>query len=149
MSNILVILCFLTAILSTKSIDLTFYEVLTVDNQIPSTTIQIAQNALFALKVISNPTTGYQWQVKEGKSLFAASNVLAAVNIDETTGQGEYESDPNPSNLAGLGGNSYFKFKATNVGEQAFTLVYKRSWETNPINSIQVKVQVIRPNDSL
>ena len=82
------------------------------------------------LRLESNPTTGYAWEVRglEGQ------NVVTLVDQS-------YEAD---SKLLGSGGVDTITFKAANAGEVTVELVYRRSWETDvaPIKSVSYTLVV-------
>ena len=94
------------------------------------------------MKLVSNPTTGYNWFVTNVAEL-KSQNLLSAENLTENNG-GEYESDPAPAHMTGVGGHSYFKFRGTGngVGTVMIGLQYKRSWEHDAINTISVAIDL-------
>ena len=95
--------------------------------------IIVKSGDVMTITLVSNPTTGYSWQVME---------------IDETLllqkGDPEYKQSPGTEGLVGAGGVETFRFEAIGSGETALTLGYMRAWESvPPIEefSIQVTVQ--------
>ena len=87
---------------------------------------------VIALTLVSNPTTGYSWQVME---------------IDKTIllqkGDPEYKQSPGAEGLVGAGGAETFHFEAIGTGEATLTLGYARPWESvPPIDEFSVQVTV-------
>jgi len=79
-----------------------------------NTTAQVAAGTQFAVKLESNPTTGYQWN--------------ATVSQGLTITNESYEQNANPGNLVGVGGNQMWIVKANTAGKQSFSAIYKQSW---------------------
>jgi inhibitor of cysteine peptidase len=79
------------------------------------TTVTLQKGSRLQVKLEGNPTTGYQWVVKD---LDAA--VLKQV--------GEAQHKPN-SNLPGAPGVTTFTFEAVGPGAATLQLAYLRSWE--------------------
>lgn len=74
--------------------------------------LKIGQTTQISLK--ENPTTGYSWNVTVTDGL---------VIIDDTF------VGPDNKRLVGAGGTHIWTLKATGVGNQSFSGVYRRSWE--------------------
>jgi inhibitor of cysteine peptidase len=84
------------------------------------------------LTLVSNPTTGYSWQVLE---------IDNAVLVQD--GDPEYRQSPGAEGLVGAGGTETFRFKAIGSGETSLELGYMRPWESvPPIETFTVTVQV-------
>lgn len=66
----------------------------------------------------ANPTTGYAWVVSG-----LDQNVL------RQNGSAEYEQDPNPDGMVGVGGKSVLNFVGANPGTTQLVLDYERAWE--------------------
>jgi len=130
-----------------SSIDLNNFEVLTIGSQTLQNTLEIAKDSQVALKFESNPTTGYNWYIENSETL-KSSKVLQALNLNEKNG-GEYQENDNPNHLTGMGGNAYFKFRGLNRGKQSIQFRYKRVWETEPLYTIMVDVDVIEIKENL
>ncbi|MFC3438027.1 protease inhibitor I42 family protein [Nocardia seriolae] len=66
----------------------------------------------------ANPTTGYAW-------------VLGSLDqtIVKQNGSPEYEQDPNPDGMVGVGGKSVLNFVAVSPGAAQLVLEYKKAWE--------------------
>ena len=95
--------------------------------------INVKSGDLFTLTLVSNPTTGYSWQVME---------------IDNTVllqdGEPEYKQSPRSEGLVGAGGTETFHFKAVGSGKTTLSLGYMRPWESVPPSqtfTVQVVVQ--------
>ena len=80
--------------------------------------IAIEIDEMFDISLESNPTTGYEWDVKE-----CDYSVLELVNKDYVTA--ENQTPP----VAGAGGLQNWTFKGLKDGETALKIVYWRSWE--------------------
>jgi inhibitor of cysteine peptidase len=88
------------------------------------------QNVVLTLP--SDPTTGYRWQLRE-----AGQPVLRSLGP-------EVYSNPQEAGLVGVGGQSSWRFKASQAGQGALRLVYQQPWapEVEPINTFTCKVRV-------
>jgi inhibitor of cysteine peptidase len=86
-----------------------------------------------AVRLESNPTTGYGWEVAE----YDAS-------VLSPEGEAVYEQEKLNEKLTGAGGWQTFKFKPVKTGETRLKLVYRRSWEKDvePIQIYEVQVVV-------
>ena len=80
--------------------------------------ISIEIDETFDISLESNPTTGYDWDVKE-----CDYSVLELVNTDYVTA--ENQTPP----LEGAGGLRNWTFRGLKDGETTLKLVYWRSWE--------------------
>jgi len=94
--------------------------------------IRLQIGEALTLKLESNPTTGYSWQVME---------------IDDTVlgqeGDPEYKSDPGSGGAVGSGGEETIRFKAHASGKITLTLGYMRSWEeVPPLKTFSIHVLV-------
>ena len=134
----LVLIAILLLFTASASLDLTGFNVYPLEANSRRTSLHVAKGESFALRLPSNPTTGYSWVLVNNDEL-KSSNVLAF--LSENAG-GEYESKPHRSGMVGLGGNSYFKFQGVNGGKSSIQFDYKRPWETESINSVLVDVSV-------
>jgi predicted secreted protein len=84
------------------------------------TTIAVDEGQTFVIRLVENPTTGYQW-----------SHVIADEGIIQFTKE-EYKADSQDTNLVGGGGIKDITFKAAKKGTTTITLTNERSWEQNP-----------------
>lgn len=78
----------------------------------PPISLPVGSTTNVSLK--ENPTTGYSWNV-------SVTTGLAIVNDSYTSGE---------TRLAGAGGEHSWILKGTETGNQTFTAVYRRPWET-------------------
>jgi len=79
-----------------------------------NTTVQVAAGSQFAVQLESNPTTGYEWNATVSKGLLITNS--------------RYQQDANPGNMVGVGGNQIWVVKASAVGKQTFSAIYKQPW---------------------
>ncbi len=101
-----------------------------VNQEMNSGSVVLEQGQILVLKLSSNPTTGYDWEIVD---LNAA--------ILEQVGEVEYKSD---SALIGSGGVNTYTFKAVGSGNTQLSLVYHRSWEKDipPIEAYELDIVV-------
>jgi inhibitor of cysteine peptidase len=95
--------------------------------------ITVKPGDVVTLTLVSNPTTGYSWQVME---------IDSAVLVQD--GEPEYKQSPGSEGLVGAGGTETFHFKAVGNGKTTLNLGYMRPWESVPPTEtfiIQVVVQ--------
>lgn len=140
MSRFIAILAlFLVAV---SAVDLTGYKVYDVNSQQDNHIYLIPNGQKFALRLPSNPTTGYDWVLSNLDEL-KSQNLLSTLSLNEGN-RGEYESDPAPAGMTGVGGHSYFKFQGNGNGQGLVMvgLQYKRPWETDSIRSIGVAIDL-------
>ena len=76
----------------------------------------IAQGTRFAVVLKENPTTGYTWNATVSTGLEVQSS--------------EYQQDAAAEGMVGVGGSRTFVILAKDNGDQTFSAVYGRSWET-------------------
>ncbi len=95
--------------------------------------IVITVGEQFALKLVSNPTTGYGWQ--SGRAL--DGNVLALVT-------NTYIPERTDRRVAGSGGHEIWTFRAVARGEAEIVMQYVRAWEKDipPIQTNCFRVSV-------
>lgn len=72
-------------------------------------------DGLLRVKLDSNPTTGYYWQVE-----LSGSDAVELVSED-------YVADPAPEGLVGSGGHQVFVFRALEKGNAKVSFSYERS----------------------
>ncbi len=82
-----------------------------------NTTIKTQLGAVFAVRLASNPTTGYQWRLER---------LLDGAPVTLRTHR--YEA-PQDSRRLGAGGHEYWEFQAVSAGSETLHLVYLRPWE--------------------
>jgi len=95
--------------------------------------VTIKQDQLLTVKLESNPTTGYGWEI-------AACDEA----VLQAQGEAVYEQASQGQNLVGGGGWQTFQFKPVKAGETPLKLVYRRAWEKDvePIKDYEVLVNV-------
>jgi len=88
----------------------------------PAKNILVKAEENFIIKLDSNPTTGYQWQLAQAPD----SNILELVF---------HEYQASQSKLMGAGGKEAWVFKARGPGKAKLTFQYLRPWEksTKPV----------------
>lgn len=93
--------------------------------------IKTSINKNFTIKLNSNPTTGYQWQLI--KPLDAKSLKLVSSNFI-----------PPKTTRVGAGGVEVWTFKALRNGKTSLTFGYLRSWEKGiaPMNIASFEVEI-------
>ena len=92
--------------------------------------INVKSGDLVTLTLVSNPTTGYSWQVMDIDKTILAQN-----------GESEYKQAPGSEGLVGAGGTETFQFKVVGSGETTLKLGYMRPWEsTPPIQTFSIKI---------
>lgn len=95
-------------------------------------------NEEFILKVTGNPTTGYSWYLSASPD---ESN-LKCLNLSKHKSSDNYVVDAHEPGFTGVGGTFYFKFQGVKEGSYDLTLVKKRPWEPEPIQTKNVKVEI-------
>ena len=94
--------------------------------------IAVKSGDLVTLTLVSNPTTGYSWQVME---------IDNAILVQD--GEPEYKQSAGSEGLVGAGGTETFRFKVVGSGETALNLGYMRPWESvQPAETFKVQVVV-------
>lgn len=83
--------------------------------------ISVKQGDVITVTLVSNPTTGYSWQVT------AIDNSIIIQD-----GEPEYNQSPGSEGLVGAGGTETFRFKVIGSGEATLSLGYMRPWESVP-----------------
>jgi len=92
--------------------------------------IDLQKGQTLVITLESNPTTGFRWEVVELEE-----------SILRQMGEPEFQSE---SDLPGAGGTETWRFKATNAGQTALQLVYRRPWEEGeePLETFSLQVVV-------
>ncbi|MCM6776486.1 protease inhibitor I42 family protein [Nocardia sp. CDC159] len=87
------------------------------------------------VSLAANPTTGYQWQLRE------LDQALVKQKDDP-----DFRPDPNPNNAVGVGGTSIWTFTAVAPGATKLVLGYLRPWEqgVEPSQTFTVTFDVTR-----
>jgi predicted secreted protein len=95
----------------------------------PARPVAVKAGQTFTLRLRSNPTTGYIWQLAEPLN----EHIICFI------GQ-EYRMDK--TDLVGAGGTEIWTFRAVGAGETRISLKYVRPWEQNiaPAETVAFKV---------
>ncbi|WP_067692388.1 protease inhibitor I42 family protein [Nocardia jejuensis] len=93
-------------------------EAVTIGADSDGKSITLANGQGLIVRLASNPSTGYLWQLAELDQ-----------NIVEQNGGQEYEQDPSPDGMVGVGGKATFNFVATAPGATRLLIEYRRPWE--------------------
>jgi inhibitor of cysteine peptidase len=90
----------------------------TMGNNKQEQNITVKKDYEFTITLESNPTTGYQWIPTFNPEII---NLVS------------HSFQPSSSRLMGAPGTEVFTFKAINHGTGSLKMVYKRSWEKEPV----------------
>ncbi len=90
--------------------------------------IDLANNAMVVLRLESNPSTGYAWQVQDVDGRFLRQ-----------VGSSEFESQ---ANMPGAPATQVLRFVGTGRGLSNLTLAYRRPWQTSVAAAKTFAVQV-------
>lgn len=81
-------------------------------------TLNVNSGKSFNIELKSNPTTGYQWQIKKiDKNFLELESSTFIPSLNKNT------------NIVGSGGIEIWSFKALKTGQTSVSFVYSRSWE--------------------
>ena len=94
-----------------------------VDQTMNGASVELKKGQLMVLKLPSNPTTGYDWEI-----------VSIDPSMIKQSGEMTYKSD---SKLAGSAGVDTWTFEGGSSGTTRLILVYHRSWEKD-VEPLQV-----------
>jgi len=78
------------------------------------TTVEAAVGDTIVVSLEANPTTGYTWRFTAGDTFEIASS--------------KYVADPNPEELAGVGGAQVVTLTVTKAGTSDLTGMYRQQW---------------------
>ena len=78
--------------------------------------IQVDNGETIHIVLVGNATTGFKWELKDGK------DEDSLVSVGDPT----YISDPAPSGMVGVGGKQTFVFTAKKPGKGTLQFVYAR-----------------------
>ena len=106
---------------------------ITVTDKDDNATIRLARGDTLNIRLESNPSTGYSWQI-------AQNDTKQLQPIDPPDFEGSGSSAP------GAGGYIVFHFKAQAEGKAALALVYVHAWEkkSKPAETYHLTVQIDR-----
>ncbi|MBZ5499934.1 MAG: protease inhibitor I42 family protein [Acidobacteriia bacterium] len=95
-------------------------------------TVRVELRGSLVVRLSSNPTTGYQWQVVKSDPAY----------LQPGSRQGFFE--PDPAGGLGAGGRQAFTYKAIRQGNTRLIFHYRRPWEEqDPIRTFTINVQII------
>jgi inhibitor of cysteine peptidase len=94
--------------------------------------VRLQNGEALVIRLESNPTTGYSWQVTE------IDNAMLVQDGDPA-----YKQSPGNDGLAGAGGEETIRFKALGSGRTTLMLGYMRPWEDlPPLQTFRIQVVV-------
>ena len=104
-----------------------------IDDQANGTAVSLKQDQTLTIRLESNPTTGYSWEI---------ANCDAA--ILKSMGEATYEQARPNQKLTGGGGWQTFQFQPEQAGQTSVKLIYHRAWEKDvePLKTYEVQVTV-------
>ena len=96
--------------------------------------VQLQRSQRLVIRLPSNPSTGYDWQV---------------VTVSRTVlrqGAVTFVGNPNPRGWVGVGGVDLFRFRAIGAGNTQLRMAYRRWWERSqrPGRTFRLRVIVHR-----
>jgi len=92
-------------------------------------TIAVPKGGKLIVRLASNPTTGYQWQI-------------SSLDQEYLKPVGEPAYELSKTDRIGSGGIQVFTFITLKPGKTMLILDYERSWEKKPVKSFTVAVQI-------
>ena len=97
--------------------------------------VQLQRSQRLVIRLPSNPSTGYGWQV-----------VTVNRTVLQQEGAATYVADPNPRGWVGVGGVEVFRFRVIGAGNTQLRLAYRRWWERSkrPAQTFILRVIVHR-----
>lgn len=98
----------------------------------PEETIDSSKNNEFIILIAleSNPTTGYGWEAEFDTAMLEL--------VEQTFELGEFVEE----GIVGAGGTELLRFKGLSKGEIDLTFNYKRSWETEILDTKVFTVEI-------
>lgn len=95
--------------------------------------INLKLNEIIKIKLESNPTTGYSWNLS-GETSTAITSLISS----------DYKTSTPDKEVVGAGGNETLTFKAIAKGNTTIILSYNKSWEegVEPIETFKLNVTV-------
>lgn len=97
--------------------------------------VQLQRSQRLVIRLPSNPSTGYGWQV-----------VTVNRTVLQQEGAATYVPNPNPRKWVGVGGVEVFRFRVIGAGNTQLRLAYRRWWERSqrPAQTFGLRVIVHR-----
>lgn len=101
----------------------------------PRRAVELAPGTQLVVRLASNPTTGYRWQLTGVPAVLASE------------GEAVYEPSPRVESeplRTGAGGTEVFTFRAARAGSGSLAFRYLRPWETGvtPARTLDVEIRV-------
>jgi inhibitor of cysteine peptidase len=104
---------------------------LSMADQGRSITLETGQELV--LRLPSNPTTGYRWEIETLDRVYLQPIGEAEFVQDEQGGE----------QLVGVGGVEIFRFRALEPGMMDLKLIYHRTWETEPpLETFEINIDI-------
>jgi len=103
----------------------------TINDSKNNSQIFIKKGNIFIVKLLTNPGTGYSWQIIKN-------------NPDQLKPLGDSILEPLESEAPGASENQVFRFSAQKSGSTMLELHYLRPWEKNipPLKTYQINLQI-------
>ena len=101
--------------------------------------IKVKANSRITLRILGNPTTGYEWQLNRGNlnDQFLKPVKLASNNI------GRFEEPDVPFGFVGAPGYYIFQFDVLKTGNTNIEFKYKRPWETEVARTLKTNLEIV------
>jgi inhibitor of cysteine peptidase len=80
-------------------------------------TIALKTKQILEVRLPSNPSTGYSWELTERSELL------------QQVGKQSFAQEPQKRNMPGAGGTEMWRFKAEKQGRVKLSFAYRRPWE--------------------
>lgn len=99
--------------------------------------ISIEHNNSFSIKLDSNPTTGFKWQLSANPD----KNLLTLLGSDFKKSEIKNKGVP----LIGSGGHEIWNFKALKKGKTDLKFIYIREWDkkSNPSKTATFHIEIL------
>jgi predicted secreted protein len=137
---LLLTLLVLTCINSAKIMPTPGSDVLVFDNLKDNSKISLSVGKSIDILIKGNPTTGYGWYLDNVEEI--NKEVLYPLNLTKENSSKNFVTNEHPKGFVGVGGNYHFLFNGVGPGTVKLVFVYKRPWETKPINKLRYTVEV-------
>jgi inhibitor of cysteine peptidase len=104
---------------------------ITINDSKNNSQVFIKKGNIFIVKLLTNPGTGYSWQIIKN-------------NPDQLKPLGDSILEPLESKAPGASENQVFRFSAQKSGSTMLELHYLRPWERNipPLKTYQINLQI-------
>jgi predicted secreted protein len=102
--------------------------------------LKVKNGTKIVLKIQGNPTTGYNWYIKNRNMI--DKNLLQTVNLDADNSV-KFENPDVPFGFVGAPGYFPFKFDVLNPGKVSIRFMYKRPWEREALRNVVANVEIV------